>query len=147
MRTDGEWEEWVAFFLEGVVEVANSAAETTRRLLALIEQDRQEHLRAWEAWVNEPVPIQLIVRYMPAVYGRVPLPQEITTPEQAEAFACGYAQEHRHKVCLALSRRHSVWIDAEGQVYARTEATPDDPNVPFMRLRGSKSRFLMGFDK
>jgi Fic family protein len=41
VRTHGEWEEWVAFFLEGIVEVANSAAETTRRLLALVEQDRQ----------------------------------------------------------------------------------------------------------
>ena len=41
VRTDGEWEEWVAFFLEGIVEVANSTAETTRRLLALVERDRQ----------------------------------------------------------------------------------------------------------
>lgn len=41
VRTDGEWEEWVSFFLKGVIEVANSAAETTRRLLALVERDRQ----------------------------------------------------------------------------------------------------------
>jgi Fic family protein len=41
VRTHGEWEEWVEFFLEGIVDVANSAAETTRRLLALIEADRQ----------------------------------------------------------------------------------------------------------
>jgi hypothetical protein len=112
---------------------------------ALIEQDRQEHLRAWEAWVSEPVPMRLIVKYLPAVYGTVPLPQEIRTPEQAEAFACGYAKQHGQKVCLALSRRHSVWIDEDGQVYARTEATPDDPNVPFMRLKGNKTTFLMRF--
>lgn len=41
VRTHGEWEEWVRFFLEGVIEVAESAAETTRRLLALVERDRQ----------------------------------------------------------------------------------------------------------
>jgi Fic family protein len=41
IRTHGEWEEWVRFFLEGVIDVANSAAETTRRLLALVERDRQ----------------------------------------------------------------------------------------------------------
>jgi Fic family protein len=40
VRTDGEWEEWVRFFLEGVIEVANSATETTRRLLALVDADR-----------------------------------------------------------------------------------------------------------
>ena len=41
VRTDGEWEEWVRFFLEGVSDVANSATDATRRLLALIERDRQ----------------------------------------------------------------------------------------------------------
>ena len=41
VRTHGEWEEWVAFFLEGVVEVSDSAAETTRRLLALVDADRR----------------------------------------------------------------------------------------------------------
>jgi Fic family protein len=41
VRTNGEWEEWTRFFLEGIVEVANSAAETTRRLLAVVESDRQ----------------------------------------------------------------------------------------------------------
>jgi transcriptional regulator with XRE-family HTH domain len=113
----------------------------------LIEQDSQEELRAWEEWVSEPVPMRLIVKYLPAVYGTVPLPQEITTPEQAEPFACEYAKQNRRKVCLALSRRHSVWIDKDGQVYARTEATPDDPNVPYMRLKGSRTRFLMRFGK
>jgi hypothetical protein len=114
---------------------------------ALIAQDRREHLRAWEKWVSEPVPMRLIVRYMSAVYGTVPLPLGITTHEQAEAFACGYAKQHRHSACLALSRRYSVWIDAQGQVYARTESTPDDPDVPFMRLKGSQQRFLMRFDR
>jgi Fic family protein len=41
VRTDGEWEEWVRFFLDGVIDVATSATETTRRLLALVEADRR----------------------------------------------------------------------------------------------------------
>jgi Fic family protein len=41
VRTHGEWEEWLRFFLVGIVEVADSAAETTRRLLALVDRDRQ----------------------------------------------------------------------------------------------------------
>lgn len=41
VRTHGEWEAWARFFLEGVVEVANSASEATRRLFALIDRDRQ----------------------------------------------------------------------------------------------------------
>jgi len=80
-----------------------------------------------------------IARYLAAVYGRVPLPAEITTPELAEAFGCEYAKQHGQKVCLALSRKNSVWIDAQGQVYARTEATPEEASLPF------KTRFLLGF--
>jgi transcriptional regulator with XRE-family HTH domain len=111
----------------------------------LIEQDRQEYLRAWEAWVSQPAPMELVVKIIPAVYATMPLPETVTTPEQGEAFACEYAKEHRRQVCLAVSRRLSVWIDKEGQVYARTEARPDSPNTPFMRLRSSSRRFLLGF--
>jgi transcriptional regulator with XRE-family HTH domain len=111
----------------------------------LTERDRQERLREWEEWVNEPVPMRLIVRYMPAVYGRVALPEGATTPEQAEAFACAYAREHGLRVCLAVSRRLSVWVGKDGRVEARTEATPDSPNTPSMRLRGSGKNFLLNF--
>jgi Fic family protein len=41
VRTHGEWEQWLQFFLEGVNEVARSATETTRQLLALVEEDRR----------------------------------------------------------------------------------------------------------
>jgi Fic family protein len=41
VRTDGDWEGWLRFFLEGVVEVAASTTDTTRKLVAMIERDRQ----------------------------------------------------------------------------------------------------------
>jgi Fic family protein len=40
IRTHGEWEAWVAFFLRGVLEVAAAATETTRNIVALVERDR-----------------------------------------------------------------------------------------------------------
>jgi hypothetical protein len=110
-----------------------------------MERDRQGRLRAWEEWVRQPVPKRLIVRYMPAVYGTVALPEGVTTPEQAEAFARAYAREHGRRVCLAVSRRLSVWVGEDGRVEARTEATPDTPNAPFMRLKGSGKKFLLNF--
>jgi transcriptional regulator with XRE-family HTH domain len=110
----------------------------------LIEQDRQEYLRDWEKWVNEPVPMQLIVRYMAAFYGNKALPEDVKTPEDAEKYARDYAKNHGLRVCLAVSRRLSIWISKEGEVEARTEATPDDSNVPFMRVKGDKRTFLMG---
>ena len=44
VRTHGEWEEWVTFFLEGVIEVSRSATETTQRIVQLIDRDRRRVL-------------------------------------------------------------------------------------------------------
>ena len=40
IRTRGEWEPWLAFFLEGVTQVAREAVELVDRLLKLVESDR-----------------------------------------------------------------------------------------------------------
>jgi Fic family protein len=40
VRTEGAWEEWLEFFLEGVITVASSATETARRIRELVERDR-----------------------------------------------------------------------------------------------------------
>lgn len=42
IRTDGDWEGWLRFFLEGVISVANLASETTKRIVELIERDRRK---------------------------------------------------------------------------------------------------------
>ena len=41
VRTEGAWEDWLRFFLEGVIEVAQSTTDTTRRIVGMIEMDRQ----------------------------------------------------------------------------------------------------------
>ena len=40
IRNKGDWEGWIKFFLKGVYEVSNQAAETAQRIIALQEQDR-----------------------------------------------------------------------------------------------------------
>jgi Fic family protein len=40
VRTEGAWEAWLEFFLEGVIAVASSATETARRIRQLVESDR-----------------------------------------------------------------------------------------------------------
>jgi len=40
VRDQGEWEEWLAFFLRGIAEVSAQATDTARRILALREAHR-----------------------------------------------------------------------------------------------------------
>lgn len=39
-RTEGDWEAWIEFFLEGVSSTAQNAAETAQRLVAVFDRDR-----------------------------------------------------------------------------------------------------------
>lgn len=40
VRFDGDWEQWLRFFMQGVLEVSRQAVETASQLLALVETDR-----------------------------------------------------------------------------------------------------------
>ncbi|MBD3375433.1 Fic family protein [candidate division KSB1 bacterium] len=42
VRTDGDWEAWIDYFLEGVEQIASNAVETAKRLLSLFQQDEQK---------------------------------------------------------------------------------------------------------
>lgn len=44
IRTDGDWESWIRFFLEGVVEAASEAEKTVVGLAGLVAADRQRLL-------------------------------------------------------------------------------------------------------
>ncbi len=41
VRTQGDWESWVDFFLEGVAQTAHGAVQTAQRLVVLFQQDTQ----------------------------------------------------------------------------------------------------------
>ena len=42
LRDNGDWEEWLQFFLDGVTQTAEAAAATARRLLALFDEDTSQ---------------------------------------------------------------------------------------------------------
>ena len=42
VRETGDWEEWITFFLKGVIETANQAIETAKSILHLFTADRQK---------------------------------------------------------------------------------------------------------
>jgi hypothetical protein len=112
---------------------------TIDRLIAL---DRQEYLQEWEKWVNEPVPMIVVLRLMAAIYNQIPVPNDIKDPEEAESWAAALARRHHRKACLVVSRRLTVWFDEDGKVCDRKEQKPfEESNIPYMRIGGR--RFLL----
>lgn len=84
-----------------------------------VEQDRREY----EEWLDEPIPMKLVVRAIPGFYASAEVPENLS-PEEAEKWACQYARKKKKMVCLVLSRRESVWIDEQGEIYSRTAGEP-----------------------
>jgi transcriptional regulator with XRE-family HTH domain len=106
-----------------------------------IRQRVYEDYKDWLAWASEPVRPYVVVRLMAAVYQRVDLPDDSIEFEKAEAFAADLARGRRMKVCLVLSRRVSIWYDAEGKEAGRLEATPQLPCEPFMTIGRRRVQF------
>jgi Fic family protein len=69
VRTEGDWEAWTDFFLEGVRDTAGNAVDTARRLIALFDADQQKiqtlgrsassTLRVFQAFKARPNAIKL----------------------------------------------------------------------------------------
>lgn len=63
VRTDGDWEGWTAFFLEGVDTIAKEAATTARRLFGLLSVDRERLLATPTATVTSLRLFELLPRH------------------------------------------------------------------------------------
>lgn len=112
-----------------------------KKIEAKVESDQRD----FEAYLDEPVPMEMIVRLMAAVYARHPLPEDVKTQAEAIEYAVDYAKKHHMKVCLVLSRRYSYWIDESGNGFMRQTRQESPMNAPYMRVSGSGKKFLFPF--
>jgi hypothetical protein len=110
----------------------------------LIQEDQRAYIAAWWQWANQPVPWVVRRRDAPLFVPPWSVPEEITTQEEAEACARQFAIDN-HAPVVYLSRRISVWIDCEGRITSRHEASPGEVTLPYMQLKGgAKFRFVPG---
>jgi len=126
-----------------LAKLANVLDIDSTTISTLIDADRQESLRNWWKWINEPIEPHVIVRLMAAVYLYHPLPDDLQGVRDAEEYASHLSRLKRKRCCLVVSRRYSVWFDEEGKVECRTEAIPGEPNAPYMRLGRGRRPFLL----
>ncbi len=121
--------------------------EMVGRVIQALEIDHEEVQEAiqkdyaiWEKWADEPVEMQMLLRYSGVIILIHDMPQEITSQEEAIEYAQNYAKENGLRVCLVLSRRESVWIAADGHMHI-SQTTPGVPNIPFASVGGKKFLF------
>jgi len=82
IRTEGAWEEWLEFYLEGVASVADEAVEKIRELLALFERDRAAIAGSRSGSVYQRVAVQSDL----AVYEYLRKKVAVRIPEAATAL-------------------------------------------------------------
>lgn len=110
----------------------------------MTRHDRLSYLRAWEEWADQPVPLRVVVRAIPGFMVELAVPADVTTPEQAIAFAQIYAARHRKKVFVILSRRESVGITEAGEIDGQFHTRPDTDPCPLVSVSRQKFLFRVG---
>lgn len=90
-----------------------------------VERDRRDY----EKWLDEPIPITLVVRMTAGFYVDVEVPENLS-PEEAEEWAREYARKANLRVCLVKSRRESIYFDKNGDVEFII------PERPYMMIKG-----------
>jgi Fic family protein len=96
VRTHGDWETWLEFFLTGVRETAQQAADTSRQILELIESDR----RRIEQLGRPAASILRVHQHLQ----RKPIITIPATAEQLSLSAPTVAKALQHMVKLGLVR-------------------------------------------
>jgi Fic family protein len=108
VRSDGDWEGWVDFFLEGVEETARGAVDTAQRLVALFQEDMQRTQTAGRA-ATSAIRLLTALRERPvSSLGRLAEQSGMTFPTASKAMEClaelGIARE------LTGQRRNRVFV-------------------------------------
>ena len=106
-----------------------------------VQRALQEDYQDWQAWLDEPVEIELILKHKSAVYQRVEIPAEIEGSEETTKNASEIAKKNHFEACLALNRRESVWIRADGTIKFKTTAKYGFPNIPYTGIGNKKFHF------
>jgi Fic family protein len=79
VRNKGDYEQWIAFFLKGVVETADSAVETARKILELQTKHRD---LLWKKKLSSPIAVGILERLFQKPY--------VSVNDVAKAFSISF---------------------------------------------------------
>ncbi len=86
VRTDGDWEGWLSYFLEGVAVVAEEAVSTARRLHAIVAQSRARLMAREDATVISIRLFELLPEHPIVTVNRVVELLDCSRPAAAKAL-------------------------------------------------------------
>jgi Fic family protein len=111
IRLEGSWEEWLAFFLDGVIDVAKSTTETTKQLVSVIEQDRRRIQGLGRGAATAARVHQRLIAHVIGRPAAVAAELEMSEPPVYQAFSrleeIGIAQE------ITRRQRGRIYVYAE----------------------------------
>ncbi len=96
VRTDGDWEGWLSYFLEGVAVVAEEAFTTARRLHAIVAQSRARLVARDDATVMSIRLFELLPEHPILTVNRVVKLLDCSRPAAAKALCVLEAAEVLH---------------------------------------------------
>ena len=101
VRSEGDWEAWVRFFLDGVTVTAGEATDTARRLFDLIHGDRARLLKEKNVTVPSLRVFELLPKKPMLTIGTITKTLKITKPTAAKVVGmlttCKILKEHSGK--------------------------------------------------
>jgi hypothetical protein len=125
-------------FVQKLIGVLGLNQSRIQELLA--EEDRQ-----YQQWLDESVPMELVVRMIPAFYMTRRVPADLNR-EAAIKWALEQARsDGRRAMCLRLSRRERVWIRPGGESHRIEQVEHGTEAVPYMQI--GKDRIRVRIEK
>lgn len=111
IRTDGDWEGWIRFYLEGVQLVARQATDTARKIVDLFERDRERIQRLGKGAASVLRVHDVLKRHavvsIPWTMGKVALTQQTIAAAVRKLEELGILREATGKM------RNRQWIYSE----------------------------------
>jgi len=111
VRTDGDWEGWLSFFLEGVAVVAEEAVVTARRLHAIVDRNRSRLVNREDATVMSIRLFEFLPEHPILTVNRVVGLLDCSRPAAAKALRVLEAAEVLHAIDDRKKNRAVVFKD------------------------------------
>lgn len=123
VRTEGDWEGWLAYFLEGVAAVAEEAIATARRLYAIVGESRERLLARDDATVFSLRHFELLPQHPIVTVNRAVDLLECSRPAAAKALRVLEAADVLHALDDRKKNRAVVFKEYLDHLREGTELT------------------------